>query len=180
MSAIACTGGCSDEIPVVAFSDCNPEINESQIDTLFITQLSNPLADWTSPSEMPARISNTSTATDAIRNIPVIGGKPRPEITEREISRGRTVVTAKKHTINFTIDESNDDVHDWVRNMKCVKKALVWYKTTSNHLFGGTAGIDVSINIEMELNEANGEIIKYTGTLKWETLETEERIDMPF
>lgn len=177
---VTCTEDCQFEIPAVAFADCNPEVNLSQIAKIYIAQPdAADFADWTAPGEWATRISLTATGADNIRPLTVIGDKPVPETTEKTISGNRIVPTDKKHTINFDIDESNATNHDFVRGGKCVKQVKFWYETIGGKLFGGNAGIDGTFKIDMTLSRTGGDIIIYPGTLKWSSTDTEEMTDSP-
>ncbi len=178
--SIICGDDCDFTLPVVDFADCNPEVNESQIQKIYEAKpTAANFSDWTSPTEWAARLSQTSTDPDAIREYTVIGDKPKPEATEKIISGERTVRVNKKHTINFDIDESNAINHDAVRNHKCISQVKIWYQTKSGHLFGGNEGIEASIEIDMTLSRTSGDLILYQGTLKWDNRDLEERCVSP-
>lgn len=184
LSAIVCeSGDCgSDPLPPFSFSDCEPEINESQIAAIYMTADSddNEFTDWTAAGEWTTRIDNTDTDPNKIRKVTVIGDKPLPEKTEKTISGLRKIVTNKKHTLNFDIDESNQIIHDAVRKIgKCIKKVRFWYVTVSGIAFGGNEGISGTINIDMNLSRAEGDLILYSGTLQWQSNELEERCVFP-
>ena len=181
LSLVTCGDGCDEyELPEVSFSDCDPEINLSQIEKLFIAKpTAADFADWTALSEWTTRLSQTSTDVDAIRQYVVIGDKPLPESTPKVISGGRTVPVDKKHTINFDIDESNAINHEAIRKHKCIVKVKFWYQTKSGHLFGGNAGIEASMTVDMVLGRADGDIILYPGNLKWDSQDLEERTLSP-
>lgn len=180
MSLIVCGEDCDFELPEVSFADCDPETNESQIVKVYEAKANAAdFDDWTDPAEWAARLSQTSTDADAIREFTVIGDKPKPESTKRKISGGRTVVTGKNHTLNFDIDESNATNHDAVRGHKCIDQVKIWYQTKSGHLFGGNTGITGSIEIDMVLGRAEDDIILYPGSITWDSRDLEERIVSP-
>lgn len=180
LSIITCGTGCDFELPAVDFDECDPEVNESQIQKIYVAKTTaSDLSDWTSAVAWAARLSQTDTGANAIREFTVIGDKPLPSSTEKEISGGRKIQTNKQHVINFDIDETNATNHDAVRNAKCITQVKVWYQTKSGHLFGGNAGIEASLNIDMTLSRTSGDYILYQGTLKWESKDTEERIVSP-
>lgn len=180
LSLITCPDDCDFTMPTVSFAECNPEVNLSQIAKIYITkQTATSLSDWTDPAAWAERLSDTDTATNKIRPLTVIGDKPSPETTERTISGGRIVVTDKKHTLNFDIDESNATNHGFARGTKCVKQVKMWYETIGGLLFGGNDGIDATFKVDMVLSRTEGDIILYSGQLKWTALDLEERITSP-
>src|SRR5262245_46976933 len=74
LSAIICGSDCDFELPAVDFADCDPETNESQIVKIYEAKANAAdFADWTDAAEWTARLSQTSTDADAIREYTVIG-----------------------------------------------------------------------------------------------------------
>lgn len=180
LSLVICEADCDFNLPEVSFASCNPEVNESQIEKLYIAKpTAADFSDWTTATEWTNRLSQTANDADSIREYTVVGDKPLPEKTSKVISGGRTVNVGKKHTINFDIDESNAINHDAVRNHKCIVEVKFWYQTKSGHLFGGNTGITASMEVDMTLGRGDGDIILYPGTLKWDSLDLEERTTSP-
>lgn len=177
---IVCLDDCSFDIPAVSFADCNPEVNLSQIAKIYMAQPDAAgFTDWTLAGEWVSRISSDSTDVDAIRAITVIADKPIPETTSKTISGNRIVVTDKKHTINFDVDESNVTNHEFARGGKCIRQVKMWYETIGGLLFGGNSGIDATFTIDMNLSRSEGDIILYQGNLKWSSTDLEERTTSP-
>ena len=58
---IVCTDACSDNLPAVEFSICAPEINQGEIDAIFVTNVGNPLIDETDAAEWATRMAATRT-----------------------------------------------------------------------------------------------------------------------
>lgn len=167
-------------LPEVEFSDCAPEINGAQITDVYMANPDQPLADWTNPVEWNLRISNTSTAADAIRHLTVIGSKPVPELTEKKISHNRIVKGAKNHILNLKVDETNNiNYENLIREMECGGSRVIWYKTGGGKLMGGNAGISASVGFDDEIVEDFEEIERFVGTAKWSAKFHPERIDSP-
>jgi hypothetical protein len=178
---ITCPADCEDlDIPAVLFTECDPETNLSQIAKIYIAkQDAADFSNWRLAAEWTARLSVDAVDPETIRPLTVIGDKPLPEITERTISGGRTVVTGGKQQINFDIDESNATNHEFARGTKCVKQVKFWYETIGGILFGGNTGIDATLYVNMVLSRTEGDIILYPGTLKWNNADVSERTTSP-
>lgn len=180
LSVITCEDDCDFTLPEVSFATCNPEVNESQIEKIYLTKPNaDCLTNWEDSAEWATRLSQSSTDAGKIRELTVVGDKPKPETTPKTISGGRIVYGNKKHTINFDIDESNAINHEFVRNAKCIKEVKIWYQTKSGHLFGGNCGIDASFEVDMTLSRTEGDLVLYQGTIKWDSNDLEERIVSP-
>ena len=180
MSVVTCLEDCDFNLPATSFAECNPEVNLSQIAKIYVAKPE--AASFSDPydiTEWNTRLSETANDADSIRPLTVIGDKPLPEKTEKTISGNRIVVTDKKHTLNFDIDESNAINHEFVRGSKCIKSVKFWYETIGGKLFGGPDGINGTIAVDMTLGRADGDIILYQGTLKWSDTNTEEMGDSP-
>lgn len=174
-----CGTDCEDNLPETEFDECNPEINEGQIAKVYITNRDNPLTDWTDPAEWNLRLDNSSADPDAIRTLHVIGDKPAPSSNDIELSLGRTVKSKKDHLINIAVDETNAVNHEFLRENECSGQYLMWYETLDGLLFGGNEGIEVSLNLDMIIPQANNELITFSGTANWKSKFTEERTDSP-
>jgi len=176
-----CPSGCDSPLPPVSFDGCAPEINNSEIWKLFVAKANTPaFSDWTQPTEWAARLDNTASGDDKIRQLTITGDKPQPTSNTREISGGRSQVTDKTHVVNITIDETNQINHDFVRYMECGGQVVIWYQTKSGHLYGGNSGITgVNLVLDLVLNRGADEIQTYTGTATWRSKFTEERTVSP-
>ncbi len=174
-----CPTGCGDNLPPVDFDECAPEINQGRIDKIYLTNVGNPLADWTDPLEWGGRLDNTAPNANSIITLTVTGEKPEPTVNEQEISLGRKIVASKTHVINYTIDETNIINHEFVRQNECAGQYLMWYETSGGLLFGGTEGIEVSLTADMIIPLSDEELINFAGKAEWKTKFTEERIQSP-
>ena len=167
MTEVICPTGCDNELPELSMSDCNPEVDFGEIGWIYLTNVDNPLTDWTDIGEWNPRLNNTSTDTDAIRFFYVAGDKPPAEVNESKISLCRTVYSEKTHTVNFDIDETNNTNYDAMRQIECGGTYLAWY-ATPNKLYGGNAGIEVEIGMNHNITRGCTEINLIPGTLKWQ------------
>lgn len=193
MAEIVCATDCSTDLPVVAFDNCNPVINESEIIKIFLAlTVALPFTAVTSATEWANRLSQTAvvpasgasatpaiTADDLIRELTVIADKPAPTSNIREISNGRKKVTSKSHVINATIDETNADNHEFMRKLECGGRFKMWYQTKGGKLFGGVNGIEVDIDANMILNRGEGEIETQALSITWKSKFTEEFVVSP-
>jgi len=175
-----CPTDCTTSLPVVSFDTCNPEVQDAQIDRIYLTNVGNPLTDWTQVSEWNGRLDQTGTASgDEIRYLNVIGDKPKPSANIRDISLKRKIIGQKDHTINFIIDEMNAVNHEFIRQLECGGNFLVWYRTCGGLLFGGNSGIEGFVEADMVIPQGADEIITGEGTITWKARFTEERIVSP-
>lgn len=188
MAEIICPEDCTTTLPVVAFDDCNPEVNLSEITHIYLAlSTAPPLTSAASAVEWADRLAesdvlpegSTSTVDELIRPLVVIGDKPAPTETVRELSNGRRRVLNKAHVVNFTIDETNVTNHTFIRTLECGGKYRAWYKTAGGKLFGGNEGIIVEARINMILNRGVEEIETYAGTLEWKSKHTEDFVVSP-
>lgn len=174
-----CSTSCENDLPIVEFDECNPEINGGQISKIYITNIGFPLVDWTNVLEWNLRLDNSAVGADAIRTLHVIGSKPVPSADEKEISLGRKLKGSKTHIINVKVDETNDINHEFLRKMECGGTYLMWYETLEGKLFGGTEGIKSSAFLDMVIPESGTDIITNEGKFEWKSKFTEERIVSP-
>lgn len=178
MPAITCPTDCSSLLPAVSFSACAPEVNTSEITDIFLAKAtSTAFTNWAQLAEWTTRLAASDDT--AIKRLVVSGDKPAPARVEREISNFRKSVTQKTHVVNFTIDETNDINHEFLRSLECGGQYKIWYKTASGHMFGGNSGILSNVFLDMVLARGEGEIAKYEGTAEWKAKFTEERVDSP-
>jgi len=174
-----CPTNCTSTMAPVSFDECQPETNGAQIAKIYLTNIGNPLADWSDILEWQARLDNTAAAATAILTLHVIGSKPVPAGTEKDISLGRKVVGKKTHILPFKIDETNDINHEFLRQNECGSQYLMWYETLEGKLFGSTNGIIASILLDMNISESADDLIQNEGKFEWKAKFTEERINSP-
>lgn len=173
-----CPENCESELPVVEFSECAPETNAAQIRNLYMTNPGNPFTDWNDPSEWAARVDNSSTNADAIRQLIVIASKPRPEKTEKKISHSRIINGKKNHVVNVKIDETNQTNYEMLRKLECGGTKSMWYET-EKYMYGGNDGIDASFNLDDVIEEDETALEQFEGEMKWTAAFHPERIPSP-
>ena len=174
-----CPVDCDSILPVVAFDECAPEVNDAQIQKIYLTNKGNPLVDVTDLVEWTARLSNHGVTADAIRTLHVIGSKGAPSSETKAISLGRTLASKKAHEVAFKVDETNAINHEFVRQSECGGQFTMWYETSGGLIFGGNEGIDVSIVLDMVIGESDSDLILLEGKATWKAKFTEERALSP-
>ena len=173
--------GCSAEtLPAVDFNFCDPEVRLSEIQRVFLAKINAaPFADWTQAEEWTTRMSETSTDLNAIRALMVVGDKPQPTKTTKDISGGRKFTTRKDHVLNLTVDEVTEDNHSFLQGVEVGTRFRMWYETSGGLMFGGNDGIVVELQGDMLLPRGAGEIMTYVYTVNWVSQTTEQRCASP-
>lgn len=170
----------AETLPEVDFNFCEPDIKLSEIQRVFIGKIgSEPFNDWTQAEEWTERMSESSTSINAIRPLTVIGDKPAPAATKKEISNARKINTRKDHTLNFTVDEVTATNHEFLQGVEGGKRFRLWYETAGGLMFGGNNGIPVELTGDMVLKRGAGEIMGYEYVATWISPTTESRCDSP-
>lgn len=174
-----CPEDCTSNLPVFNFTECAPVLLEGQITDFFIGKSGQPFVDWHDADEWETRVSNTSTADNAIRHLAVIGDMPAASSTEKTISHRRVVKTGKTRTINYVIDDVSDENYDAARQLECGGSRPVWF-LSGGKLFGGNEGILVNLDMNPVIPNSLDEFQTLVGTAAWKTKFSPERIDVPF
>lgn len=163
-----CEFSCDGALPEVKFSDCAPEVRESEIKRLFIAgRNAEPFEDWQDPDEWLERVNSSSDGQNAIRAFTVIADKPAPESNTVELSDRRTITTSKNHTINFTIDDVSQENYEFLQETECNNQFRAWYETHGGMIYGGNEGIKGSFIGNSVLNRGQEEIELIEGTITW-------------
>ena len=177
-----CASGCAPAgLPTVSFDDCQPEINHSEVEELFIAKTSAiDFTDWTSPSEWATRLSQSATSTgNEIRRLTVIGDKPAAQPEKKVISKKRTIKLDATHTLNCEIDDTNNTNYTAMRSWQCSgNKAKIWYKTRGGKLFGGNSGITADTEF-WDILARGDEHEKITAVFNWFSKFDPERCTSP-
>jgi hypothetical protein len=175
-----CATGCDnalESLPAWNFSECAPEVNAGEIESIFMGVPGNAFTDWKSAAEWNARLTSL-TATKLVR-LTVSGEKPKPTGNSKDISGGRKIQLDSDHVLNFTIDETSEANHDAIRQLECGGQFLFWYETSGGLMFGGNDGILASISAGMVIPKSRKDALTYEGSLTWSAKFTEERIVSP-
>ena len=175
---IVCPEGCLDDVPIISMDECNPDVDFSEIDKLYMTQIDQPLADWTDAAEWTARIDNSGTDVDDIREWWVSGELPVPERTITEIDNDRDVSSPNKFTATIQVYETNLTNYDAVRFLQCNTRVLIWYSAGEN-MYGGTAGIEADVIASHIITKGSKEANIIELLVTWDNKHNPERITNP-
>lgn len=169
LDTIICPTDCTTAVPVVSFSECAPQVILGQINKVYLANVGHPMVNWADPAEWAARIDNASTDPDAIRELTVIGEKPRPEANAVDISNGRKAYGNRNYTLNVTIDDNSDDNYNFARYTGCNGTYLMWYATIGGYLYGNNAGIKASFILD-EVNPVGpNDFATLQGEITWKS-----------
>jgi len=163
-----CPTDCAGSLPIVAFDECAPEVHYGEVAKLYVAKAD--AADFTNVellAEWTARLSETDTGADKIRELTIIGDLPIPEQTEQTISGDRTVVGFKQFVLNVRIDETNDTNYNFLLQYECNVKIKAWFETADGVLYGGNEGIEGTLRLNNMIPEARTDVASFQGTLKW-------------
>lgn len=163
-----CPEDCESSLPAVDFNLCAPEVHYGEIAKIYVARADaddfsavDIITEWT------ARLSQTDTGDDNIRELTVIGELTEPEQTEVPISGDRIVIGFKSFTIDFEIDETNDTNYYFLLNYECDMQNKIWFETADGMLYGGNTGILGSLKLNNIIPRDRTEISKFMGTFKW-------------
>ena len=174
---IECATNCADAaaaVPVFLFDDCAPVVQGGEIQKIWLAQVGNPFTDIESATEWTTRIGAADGVATKLTKWHVIGDKPKPTDTIKDISLGRKVVLSTEHVINATVDEVNAVNHAAFSKIhQCGGTFLIWYETSGGLVFGGNAGIKVSIAPGMVIPRAKGDSIVWELSITWSKRGTE-------
>ena len=185
-----CPTDCSTNLPVVSFDRCNPNVVASEINKIYIAKPSaadftdfGDAAEWakriSETDTVPGAPTNTTPVGDLIRPLSVIGDRPAPAAVTKDLSNQRTKTIRKDFTINFTIDEITPENLELQRASECGAIVKAWYSITGGLLFGGNAGIEATLTMDLVLARGTDEIVAINGTLTWKGKFTEESVEDP-
>lgn len=165
-----CEDGCDVILAALSFSECDPDWNRAQIDKIYMASLgADDLVNWEAPGEWATRIDNTDVADiDKIRYFHVIGDKPVAEGEPKEMSLARKAITDKTHTINFSIDETNETNYDFLRQLECGGNVKIWF-ASGKYLYGGNHGIEAFVSLNDSIPRDRKEYETFEGVATWES-----------
>ena len=173
---IPCPTGCLNDVPAIDMDECNPDVDFSEVDKLYVTAIDNPLVDWTDAAEWALRISDAGVDVDAIRELWVSGELPEPERAITEIDNERDVWSPMKFTLPIEVFETNLTNYDFVRFLQCGGLFLIWFSAGEN-LYGGTAGIEANIKASHLITKGAKELNKIMLEVTWDAAHNPERTD---
>jgi len=175
---ITCPTGCQNDVPVISMDECNPIVDFSEVDKVYLTALNNPLADWTDAAEWATRIDNTGVLASDIRELWVSGELPEPERAITEIDNERDVWSPMKFTMPLEVFETNLINYDFMRILQCGGLFLGWFSAGEN-MYGGTDGIEVNIKASHIITKGAKELNKIMLEVTWDAKHNPERITNP-
>lgn len=140
-----------------------------------------PFTDFGSALEWANRLSQTDVAVDKIRLLTIRGNKPATTKTNIVLTNNRTVITNRRHILNFVVDEVNDDNYDFFRMTQCgIIQFRIWPITDDGkELQGGDAGILATVFAEAIYDEGTGAIQRIVGTAEWDAQQDPQRVANP-
>jgi len=166
--------------PKLKVSFCNPSLTLGQIKNLYIGNLANPLADWTSLTEWNSRLDNdTLDDLTKIRFLSVIASKPKPERAAIEYSQNRKLYTTPDHSIPFKVDETSQENYEFLQFLdeNPNYQPAIWYPD-ADYLYGGNSGIAAKIVMDHVITESDKELNYFEGSIEW-TAKHPDRIVNP-
>ena len=175
---IECPIGCANDVPAISMDECNPIVDFSEVDRLYLTAINNPLDDWTDATEWFGRISSTGTDAEDIRELWVSGELPEPERTSTPIDNERDVWSPMKFTMPLEVFETNLVNYDFIRILQCGGLFLGWFSAGEN-MYGGTDGIEVNIKASFLITKGAKEVNKIMLEVTWDGKHNPERIENP-
>ena len=175
---ITCPTGCENDVPIISMDECNPAVDFSEIDKLYITQVDQGLSDWTDAAEWATRIDNSGVGIGDIRELWVSGEMPDPERNITEIDNDREVSSRMKLQQTIQVYETNTVNYDAVRFIQCGTRFLMWY-ASGEYLYGGTGGIEANIIASHQITKGSREANIIQLLTSWESDHNPERIDNP-
>lgn len=164
-----CPANCDSDLPVVSFSDCNPQVNSSEIRRIFFKKTTGaPFTNWLNAAEWEARLSQTDTANDdTIRSLDVIGDLPAGAQVVKDISKRRRITISKDRTLNFTIDDLSPQTYEAARILECNNQYDWWFETEGGYMLGGNTGFRANIDINYVLARGADATEELQGVLTW-------------
>ena len=186
-----CPVDCSTNLPVVSFDKCNPAMVASEITKFYIAKPSAaPFTDVEDPLEWAKRLSETNTVPvtsptnttpvgDLIRPLTVIGNRPVPTATTKDLSNRRTKTLFKEFIINIKIDEITPENLELQRSTECGSLVKAWYAIQGGLLFGGNDGMEGELKLDLQLDEGSDAIVAIVGTFTRKGIFTEESTTNP-
>jgi len=181
-----CPTTCSGALSEVKFDECAPEYHYGEVSKIYIAESTfesvdnagNPgFNDVTSLTEWNDNLSDT--ADNGIRTLIVLGDLPEAETTEIPTSGDRIAIGYKTFNLMFEIDETNEDNYMFLLMSECGGKYLIWFETSDGLLFGGNAGIEVSLKLNYLIPRERTALQKIMGKATWKSLRSPLRCDSP-
>lgn len=138
---------CVVTMPAAGADLCDFRLHFGRIDAILYTraEATDALDDATDDAEWATRISNSAALTASgtaapIRYHYVTGEWPLPELTEVEVSAGRTAFSNPKHAITVAVDDTGDTNAALLATEHGVTKRRRVWLIADGQLHGGNGG----------------------------------------
>lgn len=176
---------CTAILPTASADYCSPNVHFGQIERIFFTRPGDGLTDVSSLSEWNTRLDQDDALPSPptlakIRYLYVIGDLPEADQTEIEISGKRKVYNVPEHTINFSVDDTDDT--NLALALAVQQNGVGIFQTwflAGGRLYGGNDGIETNMKINLVIPESKDEVQKLVGTMTWEGY-VPQAVDSPF
>lgn len=179
-TTVTCPTTCGEPLPEGAWSLCAPVINVGEIEEILYTNIGFPLTDETSAAEWADRKALLTADEEKIRSIFCKAEKPKPEVTEIEISRNTKVVTNSNNKITGQVFETNQTNYELYRKMQCPRKVLIWFRTAGGLLYGGASGIEATIKLQEIIPLSRKDLIVFDLEVSYDGIIPPCRTTSPF
>jgi hypothetical protein len=174
---------CADfNLPITGFDDCNPDVNYSEIERVFIGgPKAGPFANIANAAEWNTRMTQTTIGVDSVRALTVIGDMPAAAGVVKELSNGRKKQIGKDFTVNYTVDDISDENYTFFRTLdEQPLIRLFGFETQGGKMYHyGNAGIIVNHNSNGILARGRDEIETEAGVITWRNKQRPLRMTSP-
>jgi len=177
---IDCPLDCDVVVPAIDMDECNPIVDISEVNKLYMTTMDYGMLDWTSFAGWLDRLSNSGAGVDDIREWFVSGELPETDKNIITIDNDREVSSPMDFSMMLEVFDNGEDSlnYDAMRWLQCGGSKLIWY-AAGDYLYGGSRGIEVQIIADHIITKGNKEINKIQLLVKWDAKNSPERIANP-
>lgn len=173
---------CTTVLPPTRASNCDYDINWGEISALLFTEYGDGLDDWTDEAEWNTRIDTTTAqvAQDPalIRVLFGIGSLSAPERGAIKLSRRRNAYNSPKFSFKFKVEDTGDTNWDFMRALPDGGATYSGWFATEDKMFGGNAGVKMTIIADPDIPESIDEIMSIIVTVSFEG-SIPDMIDIP-
>lgn len=163
---------CTTILPPTHADLCDPQVNFGEISTIAFTRLGDGLTSVTDLAEWNTRLDNTSAIPGSglapIRQLFGIGSLVAPQRNEIRISKKRKYYTTPKFTFEFKVEDTGDVNWEFIRSLPVGGQTFTAWFMTEDHVFGGNAGLQVTLIPNPNIPESIDEIQTINLTVTFE------------
>lgn len=174
---------CADfNLPVTGFNDCDPDVNYSEIERIFVGgPKAGPFSNIADSVEWGTRMDQTTIGVNSIRALTVIGDMPAAAGVQKDLSNGRKKVIGKDFTVNYTVDDISDENYTFFLTLDDQPVIrLFGFETQGGKMYHyGNNGKLVNHNSNGVLARGRDEIETEVGTITWRNKKRPFRIASP-